>query len=254
MVGGAEGVSESLPEAMGIPVGFVDGDSEILAVQGFQVRTWTLRGGLREGPVLEHGEGDLAPVQWALVGREGSGLAGAGPGWVTVWDRLSGRVSQSFQAPGMVPWGLRATGDGRWLAVVAGERGIWLGDLKRGREVWVTGHRDMVKDVAFSADSTRFATASVDATIKVWSLPEVREIGMLRGHMTEVTAVSFSPDGVTLGSSELGHGLRFWHLPTLREVALIPMVNVGEWIAFSPDGRSLGVRLEGCEVRLLRAP
>ena len=138
------------------------------------------------------------------------------------------------------------------MAAVGGERGVWLGEVGSGRQRWIRAHLDMAKDVAFSADGTLLATAGVDATIKLWALPSVREVATLRGHMTEVTALAFAPDGMTVASAEHGHGLRFWHLATLREVAWVPLAETGDRVEFSQDGRRLAVGLQEGRMRLFR--
>jgi len=238
----------------GVPAGITRSGMGIW-VEGAQVRHGELsRGGTVEsGARLEEVPGPAEAKHWVGLGVEVRWLAGAGTGWVAIWDRGSGRKLREFEVPGLEPWGLRGSDDGRWVAAVGGERGIWLGQVGDGRQQWIRGHRDMAKDMAFSGDGRMLATASVDATIKLWRLPGAEEVATLRGHMTEVTALAFAPDGVTLASCEFGRGLRFWHLPTLREVAILPMPEAADWIGFTGDGGALGVRLSSGRLRMIRA-
>jgi hypothetical protein len=61
----------------------------------------------------------------------------------------------------------------------------------------LSGHGDDVTSVSFSPDGKTLASASKDATIKLWSL-DGRVMKTLTGHSGDVTSVSFSPDGKTL--------------------------------------------------------
>jgi WD40 repeat protein len=113
---------------------------------------------------------------------------------------------------------------------------------------------DQGKWATFSPDSRLLATASSDATIKLWAVPSGRELATLRGHLTGVSAVAIAPDGRTLVSIEPQQGLRFWDLPTLREVAIVPLAKAGEWLGFAPDGHTLAVDLSDGTICLLKAP
>ena len=108
--------------------------------------------------------------------------------------------------------------------------------------------------IAKLVGATVFATASSDATIKLWAVPSGREVATLQGHLTGVSAVAIAPDARTLVSIEPSQGLRFWDLPTLREVAVVPLPKAGEWLAFDPDGKTLAVDLNDGSVCLLKAP
>jgi WD40 repeat protein len=151
-------------------------------------------------------------------------------------------------------WFLALSPDGKTVALTLGEDGFLLCSLPRQTSVRLTGHSDQGKWAAFSPDGRLLATASSDATIKLWEVVSGRELATLRGHLTGVSAVAIAPDGRTLVSIEPQQGLRFWDLPTLREVAVVPMPTAGEWLQFAPDGHTLAVGLLDGGIRLLKAP
>ena len=66
--------------------------------------------------------------------------------------------------------------------------------------VVLRGHTDIVFDVALSPDSKRVATASRDATVRLWDTESGREIACLLGHTNWVRAVAWAPDGRKLAS------------------------------------------------------
>ncbi len=70
--------------------------------------------------------------------------------------------------------------------------------------VTLRGHSGWVSGVAWSPDRKRLATASEDATAKVWDAASGADLVTLRGHSGPVTSVAWSPDGRRLatGSSD----------------------------------------------------
>ncbi len=70
--------------------------------------------------------------------------------------------------------------------------------------------------VAFSPDGHTLASASTDATVRLWNLTDPAHpapLGQpLQGHTNAVTSVAFSPDGHTLASASRDATVRLWNL------------------------------------------
>ena len=99
-------------------------------------------------------------------------------------------------------------------------------------------HGDEVRHVAFSPDGTWLATASNDATARVWEAATGKEVARLP-HEDSVLAVAFSPDGKWLATASKDGTARIWELGTDREVARMQHEDGVRGVAFSPDGKWL---------------
>jgi eukaryotic-like serine/threonine-protein kinase len=204
--------------------------------------------------ILEHDVSEKPPQLWD-ASSDGGVLAGLSPEKrLSTWDSRTGRRITMLPVPVGEAWALALSPDHHWVALTLGENGFLLCSLREQNSQRLTGHLDQGKWATFSPDSHVLATASSDATIKLWAVPSGRELATLRGHLTGVSGVAIAPDGRTLVSLEPQQGLRFWDLPTLREVAIVPLPTAGEWLGFSPDGQTLAVNLNDGGVCLLKAP
>jgi WD40 repeat protein len=71
-------------------------------------------------------------------------------------------------------------------------------------------HQEAVRGLSFSLDDERFATASDDSTVRVWSFAESREERILTGHGWGVECVEWRPTMGLLVSGSKDNLIKFW--------------------------------------------
>jgi len=103
-------------------------------------------------------------------------------------------------------------------------------------------YTDFIPMVAWSHDSTRLATASLDQTVRVWDAADGTLLHTLSGHQAAETAVVWSPDGTRILSwgFDTRPNLFVWDASTGE---LLARHNSGSIVAasFSPDGSKLAL-------------
>jgi len=113
---------------------------------------------------------------------------------------------------------------------------VW--DAETGRDLFtLSGHSGWTMDIAFSPDGNYLASASMDGTIKVWSMQPGQEIAAMAGSGIRV---AYSPDGAWLAQEAAGGAVQLWNPQTGDKGTLLGATGAAILgFAFSPDGTRL---------------
>jgi WD40 repeat protein len=108
--------------------------------------------------------------------------------------------------------------------------------------------------VSFSPDGSRLASASRDATVRIWSVKTGR-CDILEGRLHGVKHVAFAPDGLFLASAAEDGSIKLWNLTTGTPY----VTSLNDWgdvwsLAFSPDSKALtSVTTDANAIRVVTA-
>jgi WD40 repeat protein len=124
---------------------------------------------------------------------------------------------------------------------------VWNLRTNQLQNSW-TAHQDWITALAVSPDGQTLASASLDQTIKLWSLETGNLLDILKTE--RVTCLKFSPDGETLASGSRTllwpdnavslAGVQLWDVSTRTFSQRLGKGSVNA-IAFSPDGKLLAM-------------
>ena len=101
------------------------------------------------------------------------------------------------------------------------------------------GHTADIEIVELSPDRSSIATASDDASIRIWSIPERRTVHRLVGHIGPLEDIEFSPDGNHLASAGTDGNVYLWDVRSGVGRKLTGHKSTVRGVAFSPDSKQL---------------
>jgi WD40 repeat protein len=144
--------------------------------------------------------------------------------------------------------------DGRLLALAAGRLQLW--DAARWRQLPLAAHTFQPSCVAFSGDGRTLAVGSYEQTVRLWSVPQRKELRLFSGEPGQVDFLAFLPDGRTLASMsqhrvtrEPGRTtmyrekqVRLWDVASGKQARGVGDVMMFR-CALSPDGKTLATAM-----------
>ena len=182
----------------------------------------------------------------------------AGPGLLRVWGLDPARVAWSLDLRGASR--PAAYGEGRasfrprgdLLAVGGfGDGSVRLFRAVTGEPAGVlAGHGAESRDVAFSPDGTRLASADASGQIRLWDVNARRPVRIIAERQGQPCRLSYSSDGRMLASTSGDRAVRLWDAATSDPLDTLPHGATVYATAFSPDGTRLATACSDSVVHL----
>lgn len=167
-------------------------------------------------------------IRTLAIGPQGRYLAAtrgspynANSTWNSVTWRISDGVVMSRLAANAP---LIATSSPRGLRLVKAIPGeaVMIDPLTAAPLFAFSGHDDLITNVTFSNDGTRFLTASDDSNAAVWDAESGVQLAVLRGHSNKVYDAVFSPDGQRIATGSNDNTIRLWDANDFEELLVLP--------------------------------
>ncbi|MER5783161.1 AAA family ATPase [Streptomyces mobaraensis] len=175
-----------------------------------------------------------------------------------LWDVPTGRDKHRLPA-GDTVFDAAFSRDGKLVATASYDHSVQLWDAETGAMTEkLTGHTDRVFGVGFGPDGHWLASVGMDGNAVLWDMTGPERIFSPAARMRGLAS---SPDGTLLATGDDNGIVRVWrrrpnardgrYLRPVRQCRL-PLPDGRVWrVAFSPDGRTLGIVTDSPQVWLL---
>ncbi|KAH7878741.1 WD40-repeat-containing domain protein [Lentinula edodes] len=176
-------------------------------------------------------------VTWTPEGRRI--LTGSTSGEFTLWNGLTFNFETILQAHDTAICTLAFTHSGAYLAS-ADKTGVikYFEPNMNNLTAWQgSNSREAIRGISFSPDDRRFATASDDSSVRIWSFQESRVESVLTGHGWDVKCVQWHPSKGLLVSGSKDNQIKFWDPRTGTVLSTLHQhKNTIQALAWSPNG------------------
>ena len=207
----------------------VDGQQLASGSEDKTVRLWNLQGQclrVLKGHTQSVYSVHFAPNQQTLASSSNDTT-------VRIWDVSNGNCLSILQGHTSGAQCVRYSPDGQLLASGCrnGSIRLWSGDCSHNRPSkpsiinssvkLLQGHTDWVWNIAFSPDGHWLASASLDGTLRLWSIQDGQPIYVLEGHTHDVFGLAISADSQLLVSTGEDQTVRLWHLQSGKSLRML---------------------------------
>ncbi|KAI5688241.1 WD domain [Leishmania braziliensis] len=170
-------------------------------------------------------------------------ISGDWSGTVLIFDHKSGRPKQLYNKHSTAIRGVAQLTNTSAVVTGSGDKMIHAWDALTGKTIQIfSGHQDVVQCIC-AVDSTRFASAGNDCTVRLWSIGTEGPLQVMHGHDSLIYSISWSPALSELYTASEDHTVRVWRssgaASKLSTVQVIQHPCVVWSVAPTSDGRLL---------------
>ncbi|KAJ7348938.1 WD40-repeat-containing domain protein [Mycena albidolilacea] len=176
-------------------------------------------------------------VTWTPEGRRV--LTGSTSGEFTLWNGLTFNFETILQAHDTAICALTFTHSGAYLASADKSGTIkYFEPNMNNLAAWQgSNSHEAIRGISFSPDDRRFATASDDSSVRIWSFKESRIESTLTGHGWDVKCVEWHPTKGLLVSGSKDNDIKFWDPRTGNVLSTLHQhKNTIQALSWSPNG------------------
>ncbi|KAF9453654.1 WD40 repeat-like protein [Macrolepiota fuliginosa MF-IS2] len=176
-------------------------------------------------------------VLWTPEGRRV--LTGSTSGEFTLWNGLTFNFETILQAHDTAICAMTFNHSGAYLAS-SDKSGVikYFEPNMNNLTAWQgSSSREAIRDISFSPDDQRFATASDDSSVRIWSFAESRVESVLTGHGWDVKCAQWHPTKGLIVSGSKDNLIKFWDPRTGTCLSTLhPHKNTIQALSWSPNG------------------
>ncbi|KAF7319937.1 WD-REPEATS-REGION domain-containing protein [Mycena kentingensis (nom. inval.)] len=176
-------------------------------------------------------------VTWTPEGRRV--LTGSTSGEFTLWNGLTFNFETILQAHDSAICTMTFTHSGQYLASADKSGTIkYFEPNMNNLAAWQgSNSHEAIRGLSFSPDDQRFATASDDSSVRIWSFQERRVESILTGHGWDVKCVEWHPTKGLLVSGSKDNDIKFWDPRTGTVLSTLHHhKNTIQALSWSPNG------------------
>ncbi|KIY43906.1 WD40 repeat-like protein [Fistulina hepatica ATCC 64428] len=169
-------------------------------------------------------------------------LTGSTSGEFTLWNGLTFNFETILQAHDTAICAFEFSHSGAYLASTDKSGVIkYFEPNMNNLTAWQgSNSREAIRGISFSPDDRRFATASDDSSVRIWSFHESRAESVLKGHNWDVKCVRWHPTKGLLVSGSKDNQVKFWDPRTGTCLStLYHHKNTIQALAWSPNGNQV---------------
>jgi len=216
---------------------------------GNKVTLWNEKGETVGEPLKV--EKNISEIAWIMGGAT---LAIATSNEVIVRDALDNSDERVFKSRDPI-LAMAFSPSGKWLMTGNQDCSVHVWNTDQGAEMHMRGFAAKVRQLAWHRGNRWLATGG-GISVAVWDCsgkgPEGRTPLLLEWHMDQVSALHYQPEGDWLASGARDGSIAIWS-PTQRQnqISRAKISSGVTRVAWSPDGKLLGVTGESGEVQVL---